>query len=83
MHVRNETSRYDIAIAAFRKLGLSNIIPFEESEHLIAKYRIKIQQNTNYIITNGIDNPSIDEWIWPAARNTKRTAEEDWHGQTN
>ncbi len=83
MHVRNETSRYDLAIAAFRQLGHDGVIPFEEAEHLAAKYRAKIDENTAYIRVNGIDRPELDAWVWPAARGLEQTAEEAWHGQTN
>lgn len=83
MHVRNETSRYDLAIAAFLQLGRDSVIPFEEAEHLAAKYRVKINENTAYIRANGIDLPELDAWVWPAARGLDKTEEEAWHGQTN
>jgi xylulose-5-phosphate/fructose-6-phosphate phosphoketolase len=66
MHVRNETSRYHLAIAAFEQLGHDGVIQFEEAQHLAAKYRAKIDQNTTYIKENGIDIPEIDAWVWPA-----------------
>ena len=83
MHVRNETSRYDLAIAALRQLGRCGIMPFEEAEHRAAIYQAKIDENTAYIKTNGVDLPEIDAWVWPAARGEAQTAEEAWHGQTN
>lgn len=83
MHVRNETSRYDLAVAAFTKLGHDGVIPYEEAEHLAAKYRAKIDANTAYIKANGIDTPELDAWVWPAARGLDITEEEAWHGQTN
>ena len=83
MHVRNETSRYDLAIAAFRKLGQTGAIPVQEAEHLIAKYRARIEANTAYIKQHGIDLPELDAWVWPAARDLERTKEEEWRGQTN
>ena len=83
MHVRNETSRYDLAIAAFRQLGHDGVIPFEEAEHLAAKYRGKLEANTTYIKENGIDLPELDAWVWPDARGLAKTEEEAWHGQTN
>ena len=58
-------------------------IPFEEAEHLAAKYRHKIDENTDYIKTYGIDRPELDAWVWPAARGMERVKEEEWHGQTN
>ena len=83
MHVRNETSRYDLAIAALRQLGRCGIMPFEEAEHRAAIYQAKINENTAYIKTNGVDLPEIDAWVWPAARGEAQAAEEAWHGQTN
>ncbi len=83
MHVRNETSRYDLAIAVFKQLGHDGVMPFEEAEHLAQKYRDKINDNTDYIKANGIDLPELDAWVWPAARGMVKTEEEAWHGQTN
>lgn len=83
MHVRNETSRYDLVIAAFKQLGHDGVMPFEEAEHLAAKYKAKIDENTEYIKANGIDLPELDAWVWPAARGLVKTEEEAWHGQTN
>lgn len=83
MHVRNETSRYDLVIAAFKQLGHDGVVPFEEAEHLAAKYRAKIEENTAYIKANGIDLPEIDAWVWPAARGLAQATEEAWHGQAN
>ncbi len=66
MHVRNLTSRYQLAMGAFKQLGHDGVIPFEEAEHLAAKYQAKIDANTEYIKKNGIDIPDIDAWTWPA-----------------
>lgn len=83
MHVRNETSRYDIVIAAYKQLGHDGVIPFEEAEHLAVTYRARIDANTEYIKKYGTDIPDIDAWVWPAARGLTRVEEEAWHGQTN
>lgn len=83
MHVRNETSRFHLAMAAFAQLGKSGAIPFEEAQHLIAKYQARIDANTEFIKENGIDMPELDAWVWPAARGQSQTEEEEWHGQTN
>lgn len=83
MHVRNETSRFHLAMAAFDKLGRDGVIPFEEAQHLLVKYQAKIDANTAYIKQYGIDIPELDAWVWPAARGLARTEEEEWHGQTN
>ena len=83
MHVRNETSRFDLVIAAFKQLGRDGIVPFEEAEHIAEKYRQKIDENTAYIKENGVDLPELDAWVWPAARGLDKVEEEAWHGQTN
>ncbi len=64
MHVRNRTSRYDLAIAVFEKLGASGKIPYEEAKHFVKKYQQLIAANTDYIKTHGIDMPEIDAWQW-------------------
>ncbi len=69
MHVRNFTSRYHLAIAAFDRLGRTGVVPFSESEHKIAEYMEKINQNTEYIKANGIDDPEIDAWVWKGRQN--------------
>ena len=66
MHVRNQTSRYHLAMAAFDRLGHDGVMPFEEAQHLVAKYQSKIDDNTAYIKEYGIDIPDIDAWTWPA-----------------
>ncbi|MFZ1258487.1 MAG: phosphoketolase family protein [Candidatus Saccharimonas sp.] len=68
MHVRNETSRYHLAMAAFGQLGHDGVIPFEEAEHLKATYQGKLDANTAYIKQYGIDIPDIDAWVWPVNR---------------
>lgn len=64
MHVRNRTSRYDLAIEAFEKANDQGLLTREEAEELVFKYRNKIDDNTNYIKQNGIDLPEIDAWQW-------------------
>jgi len=64
MHVRNRTSRYQIMIAIFEKLYESGRMSEESASDLIAKYRHKIADNTDYIQEHGIDMPEIDNWEW-------------------
>lgn len=64
MHVRNRTSRYHLAQAIFQKLSDAGRMPFEESQHLINKYKALIDQNTDFIKKNGVDMPEIDAWQW-------------------
>jgi xylulose-5-phosphate/fructose-6-phosphate phosphoketolase len=64
MHVRNQTSRYDLVINIFARATEQNIISQDESNGLIAKYRGKIEENTAYIKAHGVDLPEIDAWQW-------------------
>lgn len=64
MHVRNKTSRYHLAIAAFERLSEQGVLPAEQAQELVAKYQKKIDDNTDYIKKNGIDMPEIDAWQW-------------------
>jgi xylulose-5-phosphate/fructose-6-phosphate phosphoketolase len=66
MHVRNRTSRYHLVMAIFEKLGASGRLPFSETQHIIAKYQRKIDENSNYIKKYGVDMPELDAWVWPA-----------------
>jgi xylulose-5-phosphate/fructose-6-phosphate phosphoketolase len=64
MHVRNQTSRYHLAIEAFEKLAFVGRLQHDEAGALIAKYREKIDENTAYIKQNGVDILEIDAWEW-------------------
>lgn len=66
MHVRNNTSRYHLAIAAFDNLAKAGRIPQDEAEQAIAHCQQKIDENTAYIKVNGVDLPEIEEWVWQA-----------------
>lgn len=64
MHVRNHTSRYNLAMAIFEKLAQMSRIEKHDADFLIEKYQNKIHENTEYIKVNGIDMLEIDEWQW-------------------
>jgi xylulose-5-phosphate/fructose-6-phosphate phosphoketolase len=64
MHVRNQTSRYHLAIEAFEKLAFMGRIDHDEAGRLMDKYRQKIDDNTAYIKEYGVDIPEIDAWEW-------------------
>ena len=64
MHVRNRTSRYDLAIEAFELASQQELIAREEADGLIVKYRNKIDENIAFIKQHGIDLPEIDSWQW-------------------
>ncbi|HEU4914868.1 MAG TPA: phosphoketolase family protein [Candidatus Saccharimonadales bacterium] len=64
MHVRNQTSRYHLAIEAFEKLDYIGRMEHEHAAGLMIKYRQKIDENTAYIKDHGVDIPEIDAWEW-------------------
>jgi xylulose-5-phosphate/fructose-6-phosphate phosphoketolase len=64
MHVRNQTSRYHILMAAFESLAATGRISNDKARQIIVKYQQKIYDNTDYIKKNGIDMPEIDSWQW-------------------
>jgi len=64
MHVRNNTSRYNLVIAVFEKLAYIGRVPQHVAQTMIDKYQQLILDNTEYIKINGIDMPQIDNWQW-------------------
>jgi xylulose-5-phosphate/fructose-6-phosphate phosphoketolase len=64
MHVRNHTSRYDLACQILEKAVEQAAISEEEADNLVIKYRNKIDDNTAYVKQHGLDMPEIDEWQW-------------------
>jgi len=64
MHVRNKTSRWDLAISVFEKMSARGKAPYEEVQHVIRKYQQKLADNTAYIKIHGVDMPEIEEWQW-------------------
>jgi len=64
MHVRNNTSRYDLIIAMFERLADIGKIPEKQAQDIVNKYKQKIIDNTEYIKVHGIDTPEIDNWKW-------------------
>lgn len=64
MHVRNHTSRYHLASAAFYKLGAVGHIPRDEAQRLVQKCQQMIAVNTAFIKKHGVDMPEIDAWQW-------------------
>lgn len=66
MHVRNQTSRYHLAMAVFERLAKGGRIPHGEAQAIIAKYQRMIDANTEYIKAHGVDLPEIEAWVWPA-----------------
>ena len=64
MQVRNQTSRYDIAIDTFERLAAANTLPYEDAQHFIEAMKSKLDKNTEYIKEHGIDMSEIENWKW-------------------
>ncbi len=68
MQVRNETSRYHLAIDAFDKLAKRGFLEIGKAENLIKKYKQKLNEHREYIKINGIDPEEIENWKWEALK---------------
>lgn len=64
MHIRNQTSRWHLAIEAFELLAIRGNIKKKVSIELIKKYQLKMKDHRKYIIDNGIDPDEIENWVW-------------------
>ncbi len=64
MMVRNQTSRYNLAIDAVYKLADSGKIKSERADQLAKKYEQKLIENTDYIKEHGEDLPEISKQAW-------------------
>lgn len=68
MQVRNETSRYNLAIEVFEKMSEANVIPADKKDKLVKKYQTKLHEHRIYIKEHGVDPDEIENWQWK--RNT-------------
>jgi len=64
MLIRNNISRYHIAIRALTHASKHNSKVASKSKALISKLRDKIKEHKMYIINNGVDPGEINEWTW-------------------
>jgi len=64
MHVRNQTSRYNLVMAVFEKLATSGRVSKDVADQMINKYQAMIDANTEFIKANGVDMANIEEWQW-------------------
>lgn len=64
MHVRNNTSRYHLAIEAFHYMAERGVIDTEKAEQLEAQYQQKLADHGQYIRKYGVDPEDIDTWRW-------------------
>ncbi len=64
MMVRNQTSRYHLAIEALAKLADLGKITAKQQAELTAIFEHKLETNTNYIKRHGKDLPEITNQVW-------------------
>ncbi|MCL2869619.1 phosphoketolase family protein [Candidatus Saccharibacteria bacterium] len=64
MHIRNHTSRYDVAMNIFRRANNSGIIDDETVTQLLEKYMAKIYEHQHYIHEYGDDLPEVKDYVW-------------------
>lgn len=64
MQVRNETSRYHLAIDAFAKMAERGFLETSKAESLIKKYKQKLDEHREYIKINGVDPEEIENCKW-------------------
>ncbi len=64
MHVRNKTSRLDIAREAFGVLRERGRIDEERHASLVREIEDTLARHAGYIVEHGADMPEIAEWVW-------------------
>lgn len=62
MQVRNETSRFHLAIEAFAVLSKRGVLDQALAKKLINTYQGKLSAHTEYIRANGVDTEEIEQW---------------------
>ena len=62
MHVRNNTSRWHLAMETFQKMAASGVIGIDEANSLLAKYQKKLKEHGEFIRNNGVDPEEIENW---------------------
>lgn len=64
MHVRNQTSRFHLAMDAILQGSKTNQSIAKKSAKLIKKLERKLTEHQKYILKYGKDMPEIEEWKW-------------------
>ncbi|MDO8743139.1 MAG: phosphoketolase family protein [Candidatus Azambacteria bacterium] len=64
MQVRNETSRYHLAMEAFALMKERDFLDNNKADDLIKKYKQKLDEHREYIIKHGVDPEEIEKWQW-------------------
>ncbi|MDZ7726684.1 MAG: phosphoketolase family protein [Candidatus Campbellbacteria bacterium] len=64
MHVRNNTDRFTLAMEAVEHAREQGVISEEKAKEFISRYEETLEEHKDYIIKNGVDPDSIEEWRW-------------------
>lgn len=64
LHIRNGTSRYNLAIEALTVLAKKGVVETNKAEQIIDKYNKKIEAHKEHIIRFGVDPEEIENWKW-------------------
>ncbi len=64
MQVRNETSRWHLAVEAFGLMAKNGVLGATKAEVLAVKYRAKLAEHDKYIREFGADMPEVENWQW-------------------
>ena len=64
MQVRNETSRFHLAIEALRLLSANGRVAEKKSAFLIKELKKKLRAHAEYIKKHGVDQEEIENWRW-------------------
>jgi len=64
MQVRNETSRYHLAMEAFALMKNRDFLDNNKADDLIKKYKQKLDEHREYITKHGVDPEEIEKWTW-------------------
>src|SRR5690606_6616586 len=64
MLVRNQTSRYHIAIETISTLASRSVIPHAKADQIAEKYNQKLHDHREHIMKHGTDPDEIGAWSW-------------------
>lgn len=64
LHLRNGTSRYNLAMEVFDKMRAAGVLDSLKAERLLNLYQEKISKHKAYIVEHGVDPDEIENWQW-------------------
>lgn len=64
MHVRNQTSRFHLAIDILRRAVASGLLPDSEGLAIADRYRAVLDRHQAFIREQGVDLEEVEAWQW-------------------